>query len=282
MTYTETWDLEITARAPISHRGEMIGTTAMFRRMKVIQPDGSIALVPVVSGNSFRGVLRRLGEEMLRDVLGYDGQLPLHVAHMLRNGGSIVKSNAEPVTGRRLRELRELVPQLSVFGGAVGSAPIAGCLRVGHVVPLVKEATPILRHVEDDAALPSRFDVETLESYSHLDDVSTARDAVLDDGPNKPPSSPLMRYEIEALAPGTRFESFVQLCRGSELDRDFAADVLREFSDRGWLGGRTSIGHGQIAASIAPDLDDGVGRLWREAISSRSSDAIEMLTGLPG
>ncbi|MCZ4590637.1 hypothetical protein O4328_44720 [Rhodococcus opacus] len=71
----------MTVRSPISHRGELIGTTAICRRMKVLQPDGSVELVPVISGNSFRGVLRRIGEELLRDVLGYEGKLPLAVAH---------------------------------------------------------------------------------------------------------------------------------------------------------------------------------------------------------
>ncbi|WP_349307623.1 hypothetical protein [Rhodococcus sp. IEGM 1351] len=58
-----------------------------------------------------------------------------------------------------------------------------------------------------------------------------------------------MRYDIETLAPGTRFESWVQLVRGSDLDHAFAADVLAEFSRTGWLGGRTGIGHGQIATT---------------------------------
>ncbi|WP_128645064.1 RAMP superfamily CRISPR-associated protein [Rhodococcus sp. BS-15] len=280
MTATRVWDLDITARAPISHRGEMIGTTAMFRRMKVIQPDSTIALVPVVSGNSFRGVLRRLGEEMLRDALEYDHLLPLAVAHMLRNGGSIVKSNAEPITGRRLQQLRTLIPHLSVFGGAIGSAPISGCLQVGHVVPLVAEAIPILRF-DYDSALPSRFDVETLESYSHLDDVSTARDTTPATGSEtSTPPTPLMRYEIEALAPGTRFETFVQISRGTDVDIDFTADVLREFCDRGWLGGRTGIGHGQVTTGIAPALDDNVGTLWRTAITARRDEALDALVGL--
>nr|WP_296774179.1 RAMP superfamily CRISPR-associated protein [Rhodococcus sp. (in: high G+C Gram-positive bacteria)] len=280
MNATTNWDLDLTARAPISHRGEMIGTTAMFRRMKVIQPDGSIALVPVVSGNSFRGVLRRLGEEMLRDALGYDHLLPLPVAHLLRNGGSIVKSSAEPITGRRLQQLRALIPHLSVFGGAIGSAPIAGCLRVGHVVPLVAEATPILRY-DYGTALPSRFDVETLESYSHLDDVSTARDTTpAAEEVGKTPATPLMRYEIEALAPGTRFETFVQINRGSEVDIDFAADVLREFCARGWLGGRTGIGHGQVATEITPALNGRVGTVWREIAATRRDDALDALIAL--
>ncbi|WP_257890406.1 hypothetical protein [Rhodococcus sp. USK10] len=93
-------------------------------------------LVPVISGNSLRGVLRRIAEGMLRDVLDYEGQLPLAVAHALPNGGAIVKTQAEPITGRRLHQLRELVPLLSVFGGAIGAAPIDGCLRVGDVVPV--------------------------------------------------------------------------------------------------------------------------------------------------
>jgi hypothetical protein len=36
------WEIEMTARSPISHRGELIGTTAIGRRMKIVQPDGSV------------------------------------------------------------------------------------------------------------------------------------------------------------------------------------------------------------------------------------------------
>lgn len=191
----------MTAKSPISHRGELIGTTAIGRRMKILQPDGSVELVPVISGNSFRGVLRRIGEELLRDVLGYEGQLPLAVAHTLRNGGAIVKTQAEPITGRRLHQLRELIPQLSVFGGAIGAAPIDGCLRVGHVVPIVTEATPILRRTYE-GPIPSRFDIEALESYSHLDDVTAGHAGTTVD-PNAGTGgsgSPVMRYDLETLA----------------------------------------------------------------------------------
>lgn len=278
MSISRVWEIEMVARSPISHQGETIGGTALFRRMKIIQPDGSIELVPVVSGNSFRGVLRRIGEEMLRDVLGYDNQLPLPVAHTRRNGGSIVKTKAEPVTGRRLNELRELVPLLSVFGGAVGAAPISGCLRVGHVVPIVTEAAPVLRF-DYEGPLPSSFDVEARESYSHLDDVSTARDNPTPSTGNT--TSPLMRYDIETLSPGTRFESWVQLDRGSALDEAFTADVLTEFTRRGWLGGRSAIGHGQVGAAITPDPADGIDLDWRAIVAARRQEALDALISLP-
>ena len=282
MTVSRVWEIEMTAKSPISHRGELIGTTAIGRRMKIIQPDGSVELVPVISGNSFRGVLRRIGEELLRDVLGYEGKLPLAVAHTLRNGGAIVKTQAEPITGRRLYQLRELIPQLSVFGGAIGAAPIDGCLRVGHVVPIVTEATPILRRTYE-GPIPSRFDIEALESYSHLDDVTAghAGTTVDTDAETGGSGSPVMRYDIETLAPGTRFESWVQLVRGSDLDHAFAADVLAEFTRSGWLGGRTGIGHGQIATTLASDPDGAPVVDWREIVAAHRAEALETLLALP-
>lgn len=277
MSTTRLWEIEVTARSPLSHRGEVIGTTGLLRRMKVIQPDGTVELVPVISGNAFRGVLRRLGEELLRDVLQYEQELPLAVAHTLRNGGAIVKSSTEPLTGRRLHELRELVPQISVFGGAIGAAPISGCLKVGHVVPIVSEALPILRFDYGDV-LPGRFDIESLESYSHLDDV--ARDRAADDANTGSGRSPLMRYDVETFAAGTRMESWVQLDRGSPLDHAFTAAVLDEFISRGWLGGRTAIGHGQIAVAAVPDPSEGVEVQWRDIVAARRDEAIALLRSL--
>lgn len=272
MSVTRRWDLTVTALSPVSHRTETVGTTSLLRRTKVVGPDGGVELVPVVSGNSFRGVLRRLGEELLGDVLEYEGQLPLSVAHILRNGGAIVRSSAEPITGARLRELRSLVPLLSVFGGAVGAAPIAGCLQVGHVVPVIEEARPLLRG-EYPSRLPSRFDVESLDSYSHLDDAGHG--AAQGDS-----ASMLMRFEVEAFAAGTRFESWVNIARGSELDHAFVVDVLAEFVRRGWLGGRSAIGHGQVRTVANPDLMSEPVIDWRAHIRDSRDEVMAALAGL--
>lgn len=278
MSITCRWALNMTARSPISHRAETIGTTSTLRRMKVLAPDGKVELVPVVSGNSLRGVLRRLGEELLRDVLDYEGTLPLPVAHALRNGGAITRTSAEPITGRRLRELRALVPQLSVFGGAVGAAPIDGCLGVGHVVPVIEEARPLLRgHYPH--RLPGRFDVEALESYSHLDDPASPGAGLGDD--SRAGSSLMMRYEIETLTAGTVFESWVQLDRGSGLDHAFLTDVLAEYCSRGWLGGRVGIGHGEVATTITPDREPVPVIDWRAHLTERREDALALLRALP-
>ena len=103
----------------------------------------------MISGNTFRGRLRRVGEELLREALAYDGLLPAGVAHALRGGGALTKTGREPLSGARLARLRQLVPQLGVFGGAGGGSIIDGSLIVHKVIPHVRE-TAHITGVESD------------------------------------------------------------------------------------------------------------------------------------
>ncbi|MFF2028147.1 hypothetical protein ACFVW2_41070, partial [Streptomyces sp. NPDC058171] len=170
MRSTVRWDVELTALSSISQKGEDSGTTTtLFRRELVIQPDGKPVLVPIVSGNSLRGGLRRIAEELFRDVIGYEGQIPLSAAHALRNGGSLTKVTGDGLTGRRRQRLRELVPPIGVFGGnGGGQPPIDGCLKVGKVIPRVRETETIMTRAYD-GRLMSQFELVSLESYSRFD-----------------------------------------------------------------------------------------------------------------
>ena len=71
------WDIDIVAKSSIVHREDYssVGTDnfALFRREKIITADGGTARVPVVSGGSFRGVLRRIGEQLTAAALDYEG-----------------------------------------------------------------------------------------------------------------------------------------------------------------------------------------------------------------
>jgi len=140
---TVTWTGTLTATSSIAHGGETRGTITLLRRELVSLPEGSLVHVPIVSGNTLRGRLRRVGEELLRDAVGYDGQLHPAAAHALRGGGSLAKTSHEPLSGNRLQRLRELVPQIGVFGGAGGGTIINGALDVGKVVPHLSETVHI-------------------------------------------------------------------------------------------------------------------------------------------
>jgi hypothetical protein len=51
----------VTALTSISHIGDSHGVNAKLRREKFVQPDGTVEEIPVISGNSLRGILRDRG-----------------------------------------------------------------------------------------------------------------------------------------------------------------------------------------------------------------------------
>ena len=253
------WDIDVLAQSSIVHREDYtaVGTDnfTLFRREKVLSPAGETTLVPIVSGSGFRGVLRRIGEELTAAVLDYEGALPVPAAHLLTNGGRLAKS-ASPFTDEDERHLKALLPQLAVFGGAASGRIMSGLLAVGKVLPEVAELAHILpRPAPAGTPLPA---VHTLaeESYSHLSDHRAHTD--------QPPctdldetTSPLGRFGVETLPAGTRLQTWVRLTNATNHQTAFLRDVLDTFARNGHLGGRIAAGHGTITATLTPTVQRG-------------------------
>lgn len=288
---TLTWSGTLTALSSIAHGGDNRGTITLLRRELVNTPDGLIH-VPVISGNSLRGRLRRVGEELLRDVVGYEGLLHPAAAHALRGGGALAKTGGEPLSGSRLHQLRTLVPQIGVFGAAGGGTIINGCLDVGKVVPHLSETA----HITGVATDRSAFTATQLEPYTRQDDSSshdfdgviapTADPTELTfDSSGRPdvvapPSGNQMRYHLETFPAGTVFSTWLRLRRPTPLEASFFCDVLDTFITDGRLGGRVGIGHGQIRSDlhVTPsccDLPD-----WREAVTKTKAEILLTLGSL--
>lgn len=285
MRSTVRWDLDLVATSSICQKGDESGTTTtLFRREPIIQPDGTIARVPIVSGNSLRGALRRAAEELFRDAIGYEGQIPLSAAHTLRNGGALVKSSGDGLTGRRRQRLRSLVPPVSIFGGnGGGQPPIDGCLQVGKVIPHVKETAHITNRPPPKVLL-SQFELRSLERYSRFDDTLTRGFPNEASGDDDGRDTMLMRYEIETLPAGTQFETFLRLDRVTPLELSFFTDVWNTFAETGYLGGRTASGHGRFRVQSTRRILSGdpnpVDVDWRGELAPQSADIIEALSWL--
>src|SRR5690606_14632725 len=91
----------VTAKSSISHNGgESLGIETKLRREKLVQPDGSVEEVPVLSGNGMRGLLRDRGMLHMCRSLGYgepgeDGVpsgLTLSAFYFLFSGGSLTST----------------------------------------------------------------------------------------------------------------------------------------------------------------------------------------------
>ena len=163
------FDIDVLAQSSIVHREDYsaVGTDnfALFRREKIITPTGEVMQVPIVSGSSFRGILRRIGESLTAGVLDYeDTALPIPAAHLLTNGGRLAKS-ARPLTDEEERRLKTLLPQIAVFGGAASGRIMSGLLTVGKVLPEIVELAHILPRPPQSTSLPAVLGVAE-ESFS--------------------------------------------------------------------------------------------------------------------
>lgn len=298
MTATITWSGTLTAESSITQGGETRGTITLLRRELIIQPDGRLVHVPVLSGNGFRGRLRRIGEELLRDVLRYEHLLPLPVAHALRGGGALAKASSEPLSGRRLHDLRTLIPHIGVFGCAGGGRIVDGCLQVGKVVPHLAETAHII--ASDDPKLAA-FAATQIETYVRQDDTSahafadvTSSHRIPVDEAGEPrleqlPADAdvddlamLMVYRVETFPAGTKFSTWLRLDRASDLEVAFFTDVLTEFSRDGRLGGRAAIGHGRTRVDLSRTVLAGEPTQadWRTHLLTHRDDALAALDGL--
>lgn len=276
MTATIHWAVEMRALSSIVHVGETRGTDTLLRR-ELLATSSELVLVPLISGNAFRGRLRRVGEELFRDVLELEGLLSLPAAYALRNGGSLYKSGRDPLTGRRRAALRELVPPVGVFGCAAGAALIDGCLEVGKVVPQTAETT-LMTGV---ASQQSVFDLVQMEEYSHTDDLSSHH-AEGTESAEQSKLSNQMRFAVESFPAGTQFSSYLRLSRASDVQISFFTDVLATFARFGQLGGRLAAGHGRVTVDARDELVAGTHTAtdWRSyLLDNRAAvlDALEQL-----
>lgn len=285
---TITWTGTVTAISSVAHGEETRGISTMLRREIVTTPDGNRILVPIISGNSLRGRLRRIGEELLRDAVGYAGLISPAPAHTLRGGGSLAKTGKEPLSGSRLARLRELVPQLGVFGGAGGGTIISGALDVGKVVPHVAETSQITG-VETRL---TAFKATQMEAYTRQDDDRThdfvgvpagatlAFDEIGQPTVVETAGGNQMRFRIETFPVGTTFSTWLRLRRPTDLEVAFFTDVLAEFAKDGRLGGRIAIGHGQVRADLNPDPEPPSDVDWRAFVTDHRNEILQVLETL--
>ena len=279
MTATIHWAVELTALSSVVHAGDTHGTDTLLRREQITTAEGDTTVIPVISGNAFRGRLRRVAEELFRDALHLEGQVPLNAAYALRNGGSLYKSSREPLTGRRRAAIRDLVPVLGVFGCAAGSTILDGALEVGKVVPHATETV----HLTGVPNKLSVFDLVQLEEYSHTDDLADHAGPDVAAQRDDDTTGNQMRYAVETFPVGTRFSSYLRLTRASDHQIAFFTEVLAHFSQFAQLGGRRAIGHGrchldttdELVAGSYDDTHD-----WRAVALDRRDAVIEALAAL--
>lgn len=260
----------VTALSSISHNGgERNGTITQLRREKFVQTNGKVARVPVVSGNAIRGILRDRGMFSMLRQLGYgvneeSGEvkgLPLNAFYFLFSGGALTSTGSGELEIKYFRDMRETIPLISLFGGAVGNMIMPGKMKIGKLIPMCTETAHLI---------PERFLPETLqtvweycqtEMYTRRDDEKNDRVRSLISRPalhegtetlpeEKKHTPQQMKYDIETMAAGTQFFWKIVLEDVSDVEFEAFLSAILDFSKSPNVGGKSAVGHGEISIKL--------------------------------
>ncbi len=281
----------MTALTSIAHSGgQSFGISTKLRREKFVQPDGSVEEVPVLSGNGLRGLLRDRGMLHMCRVLGYGvddekGEvhgLSLPAFYFLFSGGTLTGDTGKGLDIIQARQLRNLIPLVGVFGGALGNMILPGRLKVGKAIPICQETAHLLpdRYA---AGASSIWEYLQEEMYTRKDDernehlrqlmapqtlqIMDAKRAVSKERNERGEADPevgehqQMMYYVETFAAGTRFYWELILDDPTEIEFEAFITALVEWSKQPYVGGKSAVGLGKVAVSfdkwmkIEPRLD---------------------------
>lgn len=262
-----------TAVTSIIHNGgEQNGISSMLRREKFVQPDGSVEKVPVISGNSIRGILRDVGMYDMLQKVGYGvdketGEvtgLPLSAFYFLFSGGALSSTGEEGINVDKFRKMKELIPLIGLFGGAIGNAIMPGKLKIGKLIPICKETLHLLPDQYKNENVESIWEYCQTEMYTRKDDEKNDRvrgmidsnvRSLLSSGTakadlTKASTAQQMMYRVESIAAGTSFYWKVTLEDATEIEFEAFVNTLLVFSKAPYLGGRSAVGHGEISIKM--------------------------------
>jgi len=266
---TKNWHCDFRCLSPLSHGGdESAGNTSLFRRLPLA--DGSE--VPAISGNSLRGRLRRIAAKRLLELLGVEALTDQRIFHLLFSGGAIQKG--EVASAHRvadIREMRELLPSVSLFGASWRTEILPGTLAVEWILPDCAEIHA-LRGQEGAPSPPAR-QLTTMVMYTRHDDSEAGGDDKVQ-----------MLYETEALVPGTTLTVGLGVRRATTLEVGALQDAWSEWWKHPRLGGMNSRGHGALMAMS----DDPIGvehvKEYHDHVQGREESIREFLSavGSPG
>lgn len=305
----------ITALSSIIHSGgQSLGITTKLRREKFVQLDGTVEEVPVLSGNGIRGRLRDLGMAHFCRALGYgvDDEtgrvqgLTLPAFYFLFSGGALTASDG----GKALdlayaRTLRELIPLVGVFGGAVGNQILPGKLIVDKAYPICAEMSHLLPEAYRSPEPMSVFGFLQEEMYTRKDDEKNERlrgllsgetqhlltgvssQALTEAGPQQ------MMYYVESFAAGTRFYWRVLLTDTTDVEFEAFLTCLAEFAKVPYLGGRSAAGLGHVSLSCeswrridaritttGEAVDVPIGAKYQQHLTTRGDEIRALLAGM--
>jgi hypothetical protein len=263
----------LTALTPIFTGGdEKTGSTPVLRTIMIYNDELGEVAIPYISGNSYRGRLRRIMMIDLLYNLGYEIHNPkLH--HSLFSGGVLESTdeNTGMVDLELRKRIRNLIPPVALLGGCFGNQLIAGSLVVEHLWPICREYKQFL---------PDEYqkDPRAMRSIREFTDQSfiTRRDEIREER-KEGEQAVQMKVDYECFVPGTKFYHRFIIQMPDELQKSCLGRALELFEIAPFIGGRSAQGDGKVLLSYKQKPNGG---LYLEFLQDKKDDITKLLQEL--
>lgn len=266
---------KITALEPISHIGETRSIDSKFNREKMMLSSKAgitkVIEVPIISGNSLRGILRRRAGYKLLQILNIPKEsMSEGMQHALFSGGMLKKGAGGGIIDTSfITKVRSNIPYLSLFGTVLGQQMLQSKLDVGQLIPISCQ-TRGRTGIDSDISI-----------YSLLDErAATRRDDMEDKckGSQDDEQKQQMRYTHEVLVAGTEFYHYFTLKHCNELETGAFWSTIADFCKYPKIGGLGCRGFGMVQLNY--EINDPLAQRYESWVLENKESISKYLKGL--
>lgn len=237
--------------SPVSHIGEVASVGSYFQTIKT-----SSGRLPIITGNSVRGILRDNGAKILLDTV--DAKVSKEVFNILFSGGNLngtIKNDIE-----KAKSVRKNIPFISMFGGGLGDMIMSGKMMVGNLYPLTTETYEMLGEEYTDISWKNLIDeIEFTRNDDGKEDTLT--DYMTDPTEEKKAkASTQMRFSVQYMAQGTEFVQDIYIMdNATNLEKGALYSAFSEWFKTPKIGGMSAKGFGifDAVSDIGLNVENG-------------------------
>lgn len=291
--------LTLQALEPISVGLESTGIKMLLYRMPVVTPSGDVLEIPVIPGNSLRGVLRdAMAIKFLSDVRKHQQNVSVHAgtAVSLFSGGILARGEEAGVSATDLNRLMKdyvqyLLP-ISILGASIGKIMIPSKIKVGMGYPVTRETDFLVSHLSNVTPVHSLEDIlvsvlmtrkDDRAKFGQLADLGiqlSGLDAFLEKAGGERGVAVQQRFEREAVAPGTQFVTYIrEILPLTDPERGLLLKTLDQLYS---VGGRIAGGLGEFKLiSITAARNAKNARAYDQFIKDKFNQIVEALKKNP-
>lgn len=215
--------------------------------------------IPFISGNSIRGIIRRLAMRDYCDRLGINS-IDKDMYHQLFTGGNITSSTSYEDIEKREQYIR-LCPVIGLLGSAIGNMTIQGKMKVGALRPICTE------HGNGEI---SYWELIGREFGTRHDSSKTETEIEII-GEHGTPDQ--MKYELEVFNTGTEFDGDFILTSFDPLYVSAFWHIVGLWKDFGYVGGNSARGYGKIGVNI--EIPENANQLYLDHLQVVREEAKE-------